>query len=167
MSPEEPSGNVSVKFELAQFAVTRSIFELIGHPARPDEPRPATVEIGLEVGASAQLMADNTGAFVTLQTKIIPDQQWQPYRLEVTVAAAFRSSDSTQEQLLTFCRVAAPSILFPYIREIVHRLTMDAPHGIVRLNPLNIAAMLDETEWVTVEADGKVTSTAPAQPSEQ
>jgi preprotein translocase subunit SecB len=166
MSPKGPEGSGPSKFELAQFVVTKAIFELIGQPASTPESRPAALELKIEVGASAQLAADGKGAFVTLQTKVVPDAQWQPYRIEVTVAAAFGSPNSTTEQVLTFCRVAAPSILFPYVREIVHRLTMDAPHGMVRLQPLNIAAMLNETEWKISEADGKVASIVPAVPSE-
>lgn len=70
---------------------------------------------------------------------------------------------------MVFCKSAAPSILFPYIREIVHRMTIDAPNGVVRLDPINISAALNSTEWQVSEvSDGETNvSTAPPPPSSQ
>jgi preprotein translocase subunit SecB len=159
-----------IQFEFVRLAITKAIFEFLGSSAYQTTEKPAVVGINIEVGASVQLSMDRTGAFVTLDIKVTPDQQWQPYRLEVTIAAAFRAQDSSPEDLLTFCRVAAPSILFPYVREIVHRLTMDAPDGPVRLNPMNISQLLNQTEWAvkTDEPDSThAVSTEPLPPSEQ
>jgi preprotein translocase subunit SecB len=167
MSPDATT--LQVQFEFVSLFVTKAIFEFLAGEGPQTSERPPIVSIGFEVGAEAQIANDGAGAFVKLETKIIPDQKWQPYRLEVSLGAAFRSQGSTVDELLTFCRVAAPSILFPYVREIVHRLTMDAPNGAVRLNPMNISQLLNQTEWTITQATSltPADSTEPQQPSEQ
>ena len=144
MSPDDVSGAAEYRF--AGLFVPKSIFEVVG-TVTSNVTGPKTVAVGLEVGASAALLEDGHAAFVKIEIKIIPDQTIQPYRIEVTIAATFTTTNASQDQMLIFCQQAAPSILFPYIREIVHRMTMDAPHGVVRLDPVNISAMLNKTQW--------------------
>jgi preprotein translocase subunit SecB len=85
----------------------------------------------------------------------------------VGIAAAFQAENASEAELLAFSRVAAPSILFPYVREMVHRLTSDAPRGQVRINPINVAALLNQSDWQIVRAETAVTSSEPSPPSEQ
>lgn len=102
---------------------------------------------------------------MTLAVTVTPDAKWQPYRLEVTVAGAFAGENVTSEQFDQFCRLAVPPILFPYVREIVHHVTMDAPYGAIKIDPINIAEMLNQTAWVQTEMhdlqDLPTASTAP------
>lgn len=164
MSPETTAAPPT--FEFVNLSVTKAIYELLAKSPQPGE-RPPIVNVGLEIGASAQIIKDGTGAFVKLETKITPDPLWQPYRIEVTLGAAFQAKRSTAEDLRAFCQFAAPSILFPYIRETVHRLTADAPHGPVRLNPMNISQLLNQSDWDMTEGVAPTDSTALSQPSEQ
>ena len=71
-----------------------------------------------------------------------PDPKWHPYRIEVIVSGVFGSKDASPELFDQFCRSAAPSILFPYIRQIVHSVTADAIEGQLRLDPVNVQALV-------------------------
>jgi len=113
MSPDEVPRQA--QFELVNLFITKAIFEFLGGDGPKRAGRPPTVNTGFEVVAEAKLATDGTGAFVKLDTKIIPDQDWQPYRIEVSIGAAFRAQGNTMDELLAFCRIAVPSILFPYI----------------------------------------------------
>jgi preprotein translocase subunit SecB len=84
---------------------------------------------------------------VTLQVVLLPDLKWQPYHVEVVVAGVFRADRLAPALFDEFCRRAVPSILFPYVRQIVHTLTTDGAFGPVRLNPINIQHLL-ATDWV-------------------
>lgn len=165
MSPEtEPA----VQFQLANLSVIKAVYVFKDPVASdPGETRPMIVNLGVEIAASVELRASGKAAFVRLDTEITPDPKWQPYQLEVSIAAAFASPNASEKDMLTFCQVAAPSILFPYIREMVNRLTMDAPFGSVRLNPMNVAALLNETDWQISRSDPSQTSSEPQPPSEQ
>lgn len=150
MSPDETPRQA--QFTFLNLAVSKASYRLLPNPVATGA-RPSTLPVRLEVVASAKLAEAKGTAFVTIDCKIVPDLQWQPYEIEVTVAAAFQATDATPEELLTFCQVAVPSILFPYVREYVHRLTMDAPYGTVKLNPINIAHLLNQTEWAVAESE--------------
>jgi len=145
MSPEEEAPKVPTQFTLLNIFITKAVYEFTGEEFKLQ--RPPKLNVNVEVGASVKLFADLNGAFVELNVKCIPDQEWQPYKLEVKIAAVFQAQGGTADELLNFCRVAAPSILFPYIRETIHRMTMDAPAGTVRLDPMNISSLLNQTEW--------------------
>ncbi len=165
MSPDAPPVQTTT-FEFQHLVVTKAIYELLAGGAPIATERPPVVNVAFEIAASAKVSKDGRAAFIGLETKILPDQQWQPYRIEVNLGAAFASNTSSFEELLTFCRVNAPSILFPYIRETVHRLTADAPHGPVRLNPINISQLLNQTDW-DISETANADSTEPPPPSEQ
>lgn len=169
MSPDEAAREAGPpSFDLVNLFFTKALFEFLGTNTPAAGPRPRVVSIALEVGASLQVQNDGSASFIQLQFKITPDQQWQPYRIEVTIGAFFRSDQSSQQEMSTFARVAAPPILFPYVRELVHKLTADAPNGPVRINPLNISQMLNETAWdVATEALKDDASSVPPRPSEQ
>ena len=164
MSPEPESGSGPTQFSLLNIFVTKAIYEFIGEEFKPT--RPAKLNVNIQVTASVKLFEKLNGAFIELDVKCVPDQEWQPYRLEVKIGAVFQEQGGTSEELVAFCRVAAPSILFPYIRETIHRLTMDAPAGVVRLDPMNISLLLNQTEW-QVSQVSDLAATAPQPPSQQ
>lgn len=152
MSPEIES-KAPPTFQMVSFAVAKAVYELVDGDPIKTGPRPPNLQVKLQMIAGVKLFAIQTaegagqGAFVELDCKVLPDREWQPYWLEVKVAGAFQSLDGTPEDMIVFCKKAAPSILFPYDRETVHRLTMDAPAGVVRLDPMNISALLNQNEW--------------------
>ena len=150
MSPDDSNG--PKQFHFVNINVTRTLFELLDNTAATGVigPPGQSIVVGLEIGASVQLASDARSAFVRLDTRVLPDTKFQPYKIEVTLGAIFTSQDATAEQVIEFCRVAGPTILFPYVREIVHRLTMDAPHGPVRLDPVNVSQMLNTSAWEVV-----------------
>jgi preprotein translocase subunit SecB len=78
----------------------------------------------------------------------------------VTVAGIFSGENVTAELLNEFCRTAGPTILFPYVREIVHKLTADGAYGPIRLDPINVQAALATAEWGDVNGD----PSAPTEP---
>lgn len=147
-------------FNFDGFVISRAIYEVIERET-PDNSaeRPERVEVGLQVGAQIRMHPDENKATVVLDFHVTPDRKWQPYRIQVTIAGGFRAVSASREQLEQFCRLGVPSILYPYVRERVHHLTMDAPFGFVRLDPVNISEMLNQSEWTTVGLD------APSDPS--
>ena len=170
MSPETES-KAPPTFSLVNIVITKAVYELIGDQEVKIGARPAKLEVKLEMIAGVKLFAVQTadgadhGALVELDTKIIPTLEWQPYRLEVKIAGMFQTQNGTVEDLKTFCQKAAPSILFPYIRETAHRLTMDAPAGPIRLDPMNIASLLNQNPWSV--ANINASATEQPQPSSQ
>lgn len=164
MSPEEESPQGPTQFSLLNIFITKAIYEFTGDQFKPQ--RPPKLNVNVEVAASVKLFANLNGAFVELDVKCIPDQEWQPYKLEVKIAAVFQAQGGTSDELLNFCRVAAPSILFPYVRETIHRMTMDAPAGIVRLDPMNISSLLNQTDWQVSQVSDP-DATEQQQPSSQ
>ena len=172
MSPEIES-KAQPTFSLLSIAVAKALYELVeGDPIKAG-PRPPKLQVNLEMIAAVKLFAVETtdgaghGAFVELDCKIKPDLEWQPYRVEVKIGGAFQTLDGTGEDLMVFCKKAAPSILFPYIRETAHRLTMDAPAGVIKLDPMNISTLLNQNPWSDANINPSTAATEPQQPSSQ
>jgi len=170
MSPDT-AAKAPATFSLVTIAVSKAVYELVNGENLKIGPRPPKLEVNVEMIARVKLLQLETtqgpghGAFVELDCKIKPDMEWQPYRLEVNIAGAFQTLDGTAEELMVFAQKAAPSILFPYIRETAHRLTMDAPAGVIRLDPMNIAALLNQNPWG--DENISASATEPQPPSSQ
>lgn len=170
MSPD-PESKGPPTFTLLNIFVTKAAYEFLGGDDFKIGARPPRLNVNLEMIAGVKLLAVQTaegaghGAVVELNTKIIPDMEWQPYRLEVKIMGMFQTLNGSVEELMVFCQKAAPSILFPYIRETAHRLTMDAPGGVIRLDPMNISTLLNQNPWS--EASVTASATEPQQPSSQ
>lgn len=163
MSPEARPEKPPAQFQLRGIFTSKAIFEVVvGDEFVVPKGRPAQVNVNIAVGCSIKMLVDGQGALVELEANIVPDQQWQPYRILVRIGGAFQSQDATPAEMDTFTRVAAPSILFPYVRETVNRITFDAPFGGVRLDPMNVSLLLNQTEWATTTS-----SSEPQQPSSQ
>ncbi len=89
---------------------------------------------------------------VRLHMTVLPDPSDKPYRIEVEVTGQFIVREGSLEDLDQFCREVAPTVLFPYVREAVHRVTLDARYGSLRLDPLNIRGILAANEWHSPKA---------------
>jgi preprotein translocase subunit SecB len=137
-------------FEFEGFALNRLAFEHVAK-VRPDEgeTKPAAVEYNLGLGASIRFVP-NGSALVSMEITVEPNPKWYPYKIALEVVGRFKTQDGTVEDLKQFCARGAPPILFPYVREIIHRVTQDAKHGTLRINPINIGALLNQTEWQVV-----------------
>ncbi len=172
--PPPPDASDSVpaapapQFQFVAFAANKISFEHVQR-VRPEqgEAKPAQVNYNLVVGAGIKMLPNNQ-AKVSLGLTVTGDPKWLPYKIEVEVVGKFLAVNSTPEQLDQFCRLGAPPILFPYVRDIVHRVSMDGRFGVVRLNPINIQQLLNMTPWTVGEVKPDATaSTSPAPPSEQ
>lgn len=153
MQPETvATDNQEWRFAFQRLIVRRALFELVERaPIAEGEARPATIDASLQIAANIQINPETLQSVLTLDVKVLPDLKWQPYRLELLISGIFVGEMGTVEVLAEFTRLSAPAILFPYVREAVHRMTMDAPYGQVRLNPINIQEMLNRLPWAHEE----------------
>ena len=142
MSPDEPT------FNFTAFWIHQARLETAKQVAPGAEAIPpgtnldinTTIQIRLEVAPDLP----NRRAQVGLTFVVTPDPRRQPYQIEVHGYGQFAANQEvTAEQLDEFCRTAAPTIMTPYLRQMVHSLTTDGMYGVVRLNPLNVAGMLE------------------------
>jgi preprotein translocase subunit SecB len=163
MSPDETPRQV--QFEFQHLFVSKGCFTVLETAANVT-PSTEPAVVNLEVSADVRLSHTTGKGYLTLDFKILPDPTKQPYEIEVKIGAGFRTVDGSQEDLLAFCQQIGPTILFPYVREYVHRMTMDAPFGSIRLNPTNVAQLLNRTAWNVLET-ATPDATEPEQPSEQ
>lgn len=137
------------QFHFHQFGVVRALFqELPKVPLREGEQ--ATQ--GLRTNLGAKVMVGGGRAEVRLSVTLLPDPHAKPYEIQVEVVGNFSIENGTDEQLGAFCRINAPTILFPYVRELVSRISADGRYGPIRLNPTNVAAILKEDNWSSESA---------------
>lgn len=131
------------------FAQRLSFTELVPpasgvHPPEPGQARPVVLDVDVLVGVTP----DGREAQTTFSLTVTPDPNVQPYRAEVVVTAVFRADEGlSTEEVTRFARKGVPVILFPFVREMVHRLTVDGRYGLLRLDPVNVGAMLEQSEW--------------------
>ena len=132
-----------------------------------EQPPPNGYPVQLSVNASIGVSEERV-AQLRLVLGVVPDAHVQPYNIVVDVVGTFSTRNGTAYQLGEFCRLAAPGILFPYIRELIDRTTTYAPYGAVRLDPMNINQLINQTPWADVpqpvKAPTGVSSTSPARP---
>ena len=155
-STTSPTGSESTdvevktpRFHFRRYLVHRALFDEIDtKPAAAEgETRPSRVNVELAINASVNVSNEAAGAAVFLNVHVTPDPKWQPYRVEVTVSGVFVGENTTRQQFDQFCRLNAPVILFPYIRQIVHALTAEAQYGSVIMDPVNMQEMLSGSKW--------------------
>lgn len=150
-------------FLFQRFIVRKAIFEQVPRlPRAEGETKPNTLPGEIDLGVNFASQDDPPHGMVTLSITVRPDLKWQPYRIEVTVSGVFGSKGATPELFELFCRQAVPSILFPYVRTLVHSMTMDASFGPIRLHPMNLSDMLAKA-W---GAKQMLEHPAPIDPSE-
>jgi preprotein translocase subunit SecB len=106
------------------------------------EEKPKKVDCTFRPSGQLVVNPEARRAELALNVGVAPDPKWQPYVISVRVVGRFSQAAGPIEQFAQFLRMGAPAILFPYIREIIDRLTADGKYGRVRLNPVNIQAML-------------------------
>lgn len=109
----------------------------------PGESKPITLNLSVAIGLVSESMAE-----VTLSASMKPDPSAQPYEIEAVLSGVFVAHDGTKtDALQRFCQLNAPVILWPYLRAAVHQVTMDGRYGPVRMDPVNLAALLGQKPW--------------------
>jgi len=142
-----------VRYSFDQVGIARWVFEEVPTPDRPKQSEPANVEIS--VVAIVGLVSDSN-AEVRLTFRIIPDPAARPYSIQMELVGSFGCHGGTREQLLQFCQVNAPVILFPYARQAINELTSNARFGAVRLPLMNLNEVLKAHAWQPIEEPGKI-----------
>ena len=136
------------RFMLNGFAVRKVVFEEVARVSTEEgEERPARIPTGIHINTAIQMNIESLRAVITLDVEVSPDPKWQPYRISVRLAGAFAAENVTAEQFDQFCRNSVPPILFPYVREIVHRVTIDGAHGLVKIDPINVSELIAKSPW--------------------
>ena len=145
-------------FAFDAFAVLRALFQEMPWSV-PPKPRPDVISTQLNTTVRVGLSEDPLSAEVHMELQVAPDPQFQPYNITVAVVGVFSvAPGGTKEDLTTFAKSNAPVILFPYLRELVSRLTVDARFGPVRLNPMNVRDALAKHSWADTQNLEGVTS---------
>jgi preprotein translocase subunit SecB len=137
LQPEIP------RFQFDGLFVDRVVLETVPFAQREDgEEKPS--QVLCDLGPSGQLIvnAELRRAELTLNMDVTPDPKWQPYKISVRVIGQFSQIVGDLKQFQQFLRISAPAILFPYVREIIDRLTADAKYGKIRLNPVNLQSLI-------------------------
>lgn len=140
--------SVGVRFE-GFFVRAAAFAELPGAEATPPAPG-QTVPVSLEIQAvfsQGETPEGRAVAEVHLHVNLEPDPSLQPYHLKVSVTGVFAALEGVgAEDFKLFCRHSTPAILWPYIRQLVSALTADARYGPLRLDPVNVAGMLNQAK---------------------
>jgi hypothetical protein len=106
-------------------------------PDDPDQPENKT-----ERGDGAERVAR-----LRLIVTIVPDPRLKPYHIVVDALGTFSTRQGTYNQLADFCRGSAPGIMFPQIREIVHRISSYGHYGEVPLDSIDLNQLLNQSPW--------------------
>lgn len=111
----------------------------------------------LVLGFNAGIGVDETGmqGQVTLTVTLTAEPPKQPYSIEVQATGRFGMDPATgtKTQLEDFCKVNAPAILFPYVRQIIHSLTATSRYGPILIPPVNMVNTLTASKWLPVPSD--------------
>lgn len=107
---------------------------------------------------------DNRRAGITLGFQIRSDPKKQPYVIDITIFGRFSLATGTIEDLEQFAKGGATSLLFPFIRQMVHAITRDARWGPLLIHPINLQTIL---KWQEETPENVSASTVPAQPPAQ
>jgi preprotein translocase subunit SecB len=149
VSSDKPKGMAT--FTFIGFWVDSLTFQEVARaPLEAGDERPPSPGCNMTLGANAGIDPGALQGQITMQATFQPDPKWQPYKLDLKVTGRFGVKDGTAEDLDTFIRVNAPAVLFPYMREIVHRTTKDGQFGVIRVDPINVAAMFSGA-WTQLE----------------
>ena len=131
-----------------RFAVRNAFFaELPKVPTPGGEPKPERTPHQISISATVGLSDEGMGE-VTLAVDVTPDPRFQPYNIKVQLTGVFSSDKAYSEELGIFCRKMGPTLLFPFVRQVVSALTADGRYGRVMVQPLNLQAGLKDENWV-------------------
>lgn len=138
--PQAPS---DATFGFAGLIVSRLLFQELpkaelGEGESPSHALNAAVNLGYGIDESG------SRAEVRFAISMDPDPREKPYHIELEVVGQFTQKTGSLDAFKAFCHLNAPTILFPYVREIVHRVTQDARYGPIRMDPINISRIIEK-----------------------
>ena len=138
-------------FGFVGIVVTKILFtELAKVPLAPGDKVIPRLQSNVSLGFGIK-EPEFDKAEVRFGLSVTGDPRDKPYQIEVEIAGQFTLKEGTRDDFEAFCKQRAPVILFPYIRELVNRLTQDARFGPIRLDPLNVADLIKPEGWKTAE----------------
>jgi len=142
-SSSDPPGATAFRF-LRFFVADLEFREL---PLR--EPAPSTdgLHVDVELGVMVGLSASGQEAEIRLTATVKPDPHRKPYLIKATVVGQFGSRGASREQLEAFVQQQGPVILFPYLRQVIDKTTIDGRYGLVRLDLMNLHALFANQQW--------------------
>jgi preprotein translocase subunit SecB len=143
-----PKQETPPRFLLRGFFVRSVRFEEVQIVVGADgESRPERIPVNMQIETHI-VPSDPLSANVTMAVRLEPDARWQAYKVEVVVTGVFAGDNVSPELFNQFCKTSVPTILFPYVREIVHSVTKDALMGALRVDPVNVAGLVNKSPWV-------------------
>jgi len=136
------TGHVGLESVFCQSAVFEQVY-----PGSTMEHTPISPEsLDLRISLASRAASESTSE-VELMVAIEPEEGRQPYRAKVTYLARFRFGDLpeglTQETLI---RRNAAAMLLPFVRQTIADLTGRGSAGPVLLPPINVVALLSQSE---------------------
>lgn len=123
----------------------------------PEVPLPPQVPVKLDVNLSIYMSPDGRQSEVRYDVTLTPDQRWRPYELRVVLSGFFATPEEGRvEDLGEFSQKAAPNILWPFVRDYVHRITSDGLYGPLLLDPTYVGQMIAAAQGPGVAVGGTV-----------
>ena len=127
--------------------VTRAAFQELAKLAAAEAEAPQGYPVELGIAVKVLVSPENVGR-VLMTLSVNGDQRSRPYRLHLEIVGEFAGkSGASRDEVLGFCRDAGPTLLFPYARQIIERMTSDGFYGPIRLDPIYLRQMLTEQTW--------------------
>ena len=122
LQSEQPEG--APRYSFTRLMVLKACFEQIERAPRTEgEKKPAVLRSKMDLRLGIKIDEPNSQGQITLSVNVHPDLRWQPYKIEVVVSGVFSAENASTPIFNEFCRMAVPSILFPYVRQIIYSLT--------------------------------------------
>jgi preprotein translocase subunit SecB len=156
------SGVVFVRFWVSKCEMS----EVAKLEPPPKEKTPNRFPIELAINAGVKVSSEGP-AFSILTVAAKGDPHYRPYEVAVEVVGEFVAQQGHQADMILFCREVAPTILFPYARQIIDRMTSDGRFGALRINPINVRAVLSRSQWEENPTNPREQANVPRRPSSQ
>lgn len=130
-----------------KFWITRAAFQELPKLAAAEGEAPQGYPVELGVAVKVAVSEEKVGR-VLMTLSVNGDQRSRPYRLHLEIVGEFAGkSGASRDEVLGFCRDAGPTLLFPYARQIIDRMTSDGFYGPIRLDPIHLRQMLTQQVW--------------------
>jgi preprotein translocase subunit SecB len=152
--PSNPEVITAIGVQFVRYVCRRIEFEEIPPPEGviPGQGQSDGIELQLAVNVITGEVAESPSLHgeITLNAVLKCDPRSQPYRASVAATGLFRTTPGVErEEFEKFMTVAAPTIMFPYLRASIHAATADARYGPIRLDPVNLVKAMADTPLQT------------------
>lgn len=111
------------------------------------------VDVSFQLNSEARKLSDNVYEIVLLVTVTARKEEAVLYLVEVKQAGVFTLKDFPEQELAAMLNSYCPSILFPYVREVVSSMVERGGFPQLLLKPINFDALyMQHLEKQTQEA---------------